>query len=79
MSGAEPILRSGEWVGYNRIGAYGHTLGGAVGLGMVEDEEGIPAEAIGEWKFELEVAGTRFPARASLAPLYDPKRERIKA
>ncbi len=79
LYGGEPLLRSGEWVGYNRIGAYGHTLGGAVGLGMVEDEDGIPAEAIAEWKFELEVNGARYPAKASLTPLYDPKRERIKA
>jgi len=78
LFGGEPILRDGEWVGYNRVGAYGHTLGGAVGLGMVEDERGIPAEAIEEWSFELEVAGRRVPAVASLRPLYDPDRTRIK-
>lgn len=79
LFGGEPILRDGEWVGYNRVGAYGHTLGGAVGLGMVEDERGIPEEAISEWSFELEVAGRRVPAVASLRPLYDPDRTRIKA
>jgi len=79
LFGGEPILREGEWVGYNRIGAYGHTLGGSVGLGMVEDPAGIPPEAIGGAKFELEVNGARFGARASLTPLYDPRRERIKA
>jgi glycine cleavage system aminomethyltransferase T len=79
LFGGEPILREGEWVGYNRIGAYGHTLCGSVGLGMVEDPAGITPEAIGEWKFELEVNGARFGARASLTPLYDPRRERIKA
>jgi 4-methylaminobutanoate oxidase (formaldehyde-forming) len=79
LYGGEPILRDGRWVGYNRIGAYGHTLGGSVGLGMVEDEEGIPAEAISAWRFELEIAGSRFPAGASLRAMYDPDRERIKA
>ena len=79
LFGGEPILREGGWVGYNRIGAYGHTLGGSVGLGMVEDPAGIPPEAIGDAKFELEVNGARFGARASLTPLYDPRRERIKA
>lgn len=79
LFGGEPILRGGLRVGYNRIGAYGHTLGGAVGLGMVEDETGIPAEAIAEWAFELEVAGERYPAKASLRPMYDPERSRIKA
>lgn len=52
--------------------------GGFIGLGMVEDEAGIPAEAIAEWNFELEVAGRRVPAVASLRPLYDPDRTRIK-
>ena len=42
----EPVLRDGRWFGYVRAGAYGHTLGGAVGLAMVEDEAGIPAEAV---------------------------------
>ena len=31
----------------------------------------------GEW--QVEIAGTDYPARASLAPLYDPKMERVKA
>jgi 4-methylaminobutanoate oxidase (formaldehyde-forming) len=79
LYGGEPILRDGRWVGYNRIGAYGHTLGGSVGLGMVEDGAGIPAEAIQEWRFQLEIAGSRHPARASLRAMYDPGRERITA
>lgn len=45
---------------------------------MVEDPAGIPAEAIGDAKFELEVSGTRYAAKASLTPLYDPRRERIR-
>ncbi|MDQ1323610.1 MAG: hypothetical protein QG587_945, partial [Chloroflexota bacterium] len=75
----EPVLRDGAWFGYNRAGAYGHTLGGAVGLAMVEDEAGIPAEAIEEGRFEIDIAGVRYPARASLRPMYDPDRLRIKA
>ncbi len=46
LHGGEPILRDGRWIGYVRAGAYGHTLGGGVGLGMIEDEAGIPAEAV---------------------------------
>ena len=75
----EPVLRDGAWFGYNRAGAFGHTLGGAVGLAMVEDEAGIPAEAIEEGRFEIDIAGVRYPARASLRPMYDPDRLRIKA
>jgi 4-methylaminobutanoate oxidase (formaldehyde-forming) len=79
LYGEEPILREGRWVGYVRAGAYGHTLGAAVGLGVVEDERGIPAEAIESGGFEIDVAGKRYPARASLRPLYDPERQRIKS
>jgi 4-methylaminobutanoate oxidase (formaldehyde-forming) len=77
MFGGEPILRAGRWAGYVRAAAYGHTLGGAVGLGMVENESGIPAADIEDDRFEIDVAGRSYPARASLSPLYDPNRERI--
>jgi 4-methylaminobutanoate oxidase (formaldehyde-forming) len=77
--GGEPFLRDGRWFGYVRAAAYGHTLGGAVGLAMVEDDAGIPAEAIAGGRFEVEIAGVRYPARASIRPLYDPDRLRIRA
>jgi 4-methylaminobutanoate oxidase (formaldehyde-forming) len=79
LYGGEPVLRDGRWLGYVRAGAYGHTLGGAVGLAMLEDEAGLPAEAVDGVRFEVDIAGTRFPARASIRPLYDPDRTRIKA
>jgi glycine cleavage system aminomethyltransferase T len=75
----EPVLRDGKWFGYVRAGAYGHTLGGAVGLASVEDEAGIPVEAIEGGRFEVDIAGVRYPARASVRPMYDPERLRIKA
>ena len=79
LYGGEPVLRDGRWIGYVRAAAYGHTLGGAVGLAMLEDEAGLPAAAVDGVRFEVEVAGLRFPARASIRPLYDPDRSRIKA
>ena len=62
-----------------RAGAYGHTLGGAVGLAAIEDAAGLPAEAIDHGRFEIDIAGVRYPARASIRPMYDPDRARIKA
>jgi 4-methylaminobutanoate oxidase (formaldehyde-forming) len=57
---------------------YAHTLGAAVGLGYVTAPSGALHGAIGPNDYEIEVAGVRYPAIASLRPLYDPKNERIK-
>jgi glycine cleavage system aminomethyltransferase T/glycine/D-amino acid oxidase-like deaminating enzyme len=79
LYGGEPIYRDGELVGYLNSGGYGHTLGGAVGLGNVEREEGVTADFVKSGTYEIEVAGVRYPAKASLQPLYDPKGERIRS
>jgi 4-methylaminobutanoate oxidase (formaldehyde-forming) len=74
----EPILRDGEIVGYLSSGNYGHTLGAAVGMGYVPCQ-GESAEELLASRYEIDVAGTRVGARASLRPLYDPKSERVRA
>ncbi|SNS13396.1 GcvT family protein [Tropicimonas sediminicola] len=74
---AEPILRDGEVVGHLTSGNYGHTLGGAVGLGYVPCPGETPAELLAS-RFEIEVAGVRVAAEASLKPMYDPRSERVK-
>ena len=62
-----------------RIASYGHSLGGAVGLSMLEGvAEPITAAWIREGKWEVDVAGVRYPARASLRPLYDPENQELK-
>jgi 4-methylaminobutanoate oxidase (formaldehyde-forming) len=79
LYGSEPIYRDGELVGYLRSGGYGHTLGGAVGLGNVENKEGVTADFVKSGSYEIEVAGVRYPARASLRPMYNPEGERIRS
>ena len=74
----EPILRDGEIVGHLSSGSYGHTLGGSVGLGYVKCAEGITPGYIDAGTFEIDVGGSRIPARASLRALYDPKGERAR-
>lgn len=74
----EPVYRDGVIVGYITSGMYGYTLGGAVGLGYVADPGGIDESWLAAGQFEIEVAGTRWPARASLAPLYDPDNSRVR-
>ena len=73
----EPILRDGEIVGYLSSGNYGHTLGGAIGMGYVPCENETPAQVTAS-TYEIEVAGVRVKAQASLRPLYDPKAARVK-
>ena len=70
----EPILKDGEFVGYLTSGNYGHTLGGAIGLGYVPAE--IAKDTDG---WEIEVASARIKAEASLRPMYDPKSERMRS
>ena len=74
----EPILRDGEPVGIVTSGMYGHTLGGAVGLGYVRCAAGVDDEFIGRGRFEILIANRRVPARASLRPFYDPAGERVR-
>ena len=74
----EPIWQGGRIVGRTTSGAYGHHLGAAIALGYVEDGGGIDAAAIAAATYEIEIAGRRVAAGASLAPLYDPRNIRIR-
>jgi len=76
---AEIVYRNNMAVGYIRAASYGHTLGGAVGLAMIEAGEPITKAYIRDGTWEIDIAGTRYPAEVSLRPMYDPKMERIKA
>ena len=71
--------RDGKPVGYVRAASYGHTLGGAVGLAMVDAGEPLDQA----WLDGGDVGGRDRRRRAtrpiaSLRPLYDPKNERIR-
>ncbi len=78
LYGEEPILRDGDPVGYLRSGAYGHTLGGAMGFGYVEDEAGVTADFVKAGNFEIQVAGACYSAKASLRSMYDPQNLRVR-
>ncbi len=74
----EIVYRDGEIVGEIHAGAYGHTLGGAVGLGYVSCQDGVTKDYLNSGQWEIKIAGVKYPATASLRPLYDPKNERIR-
>ena len=83
----EVLFRDGECVGDVRVGSYGHSLGGSVGLGHVsprQDQAG-GAEVVVNKKYltsgiwEVEVNNKRYPVELSLQPFYDKTNSRIKA
>ncbi len=78
LYGEEPILRDGDPVGYLRSGAYGHTLGGAMGFGYVENDAGVTADFVKAGNFEIQVAGACYSAKASLRSMYDPQNLRVR-
>jgi glycine cleavage system aminomethyltransferase T/glycine/D-amino acid oxidase-like deaminating enzyme len=73
----EPILRDGEIVGYTSSGSYGHWLGGAIGMGYVPCPGESTKDVLAS-NYEIEVAGVRVAATASLKPLYDPTAARVR-
>jgi glycine cleavage system aminomethyltransferase T len=77
---AEPVLRDGKPMGYVRAASYGWTLGGAVGLAMIDTDD-VPITQgwldAGDW--QVEIAGGSYPASVALRTMYDPKMERVRA
>lgn len=74
----EPIWRDERIAGYITSGAYGHSLGAAVGLGWVNGSGVNEVQELLSGQFEIEIAGERFPAQASLKPMFDPENQRIR-
>jgi 4-methylaminobutanoate oxidase (formaldehyde-forming) len=75
---AEVVHRNGKPVGYIRAASYGHTLGGAVGLAMIEAGEPVNAGYLNEGRWEIDIAGRIYPAEVSLRPFYDPEMKKIR-
>jgi len=73
----EPLIRDGKIVSYLSSGGYGHHLGAAIGMGYVPCAGETAVDVLAS-AYEVEVAGRRVAAEASLAPMYDPKSERVR-
>ena len=79
LFGGEPLLLDGQWVGYVRAAAFGHTLGGPVALAQVHHDDGVTAAWLAAGSFEVHTPARRLPAKVQFAPFYDPQRLRILA
>ncbi len=77
---AEVVYRNDRPIGYVRAASYGHTLGGAVGLAMIEAGEPINKAYLKEGEWEIDIAGERYPLAVCLPgrPLYDPKMLKVR-
>jgi glycine cleavage system aminomethyltransferase T len=76
----EVLWRNGERVSDIRAASYGFTVGGGVGLTMLDSSDGTPITKgwINEATWELEIADRFFPCTVSLSPFYDPKNLKVK-
>ncbi len=77
LFGNEPVLAGRAWAGYVRAAAYGHTIGGPVGLAQVSCPDGVTADWLKNTSFTVATPNGEMPARLQTAPLYDPQRLRI--
>jgi 4-methylaminobutanoate oxidase (formaldehyde-forming) len=75
----EPIYRDGARVGFVTSAMYGHTLGASVALGYVAHDAGASDAFVTAGRYAIEVASGKVAARASLAPMYDPKPKRVRS
>ena len=75
----EPIYRDGKRVGITTSAMYGHTLGATVALGYVSNPDGVSDAFVTAGRYEIDIGGRRYGARASLTPLYDPRNLRVRA
>ena len=76
---AEVVHRNGRPAGYIRSASYGFTLGGAVGLAMIDAGEPIDQAYLDAGEWTVQIGAAVYPAVASLRPMYDPANERIRS
>jgi len=75
----EVLWRNGERISEIRSASYGFTLGGAVGLSMVEESSvPITKEYVSNAEWMVERGHDMIPCTVSLAPLYDPRNKKVK-
>ena len=78
--GGELIIRDGRPAGHLTSAAYGHTIGRAVGMGYVVNDDGPADDAfIVAGRYQVDVAGTPLDAAVHLRAPYDPSSLRVRA
>ncbi|WP_420548006.1 GcvT family protein [Curvivirga sp.] len=78
LLGRETIYRDGVRVGWLSSAGFGYTLNKPIGFGYVRNKDGVDADYLKSGEYELEVATKRVKASLHLAPLFDPKMDKVK-
>ena len=76
---ASPLSSNEKIEGYTTSAAYAHSLGRAVAIGYIQTSRYTAGEHLERGSFEVEIAGTRHAAKASLRAFFDPKGERLRS
>lgn len=74
----EPIWRDGVLIGRTTSGMFGHTIGKPLALGYVDNPDRLSDADLLSARFEIEVAGERIAAEATVKPFYDPANTRVR-
>jgi len=77
--GDEPIYRAGALAGQLTSAGFGYTVGRVVGMGYVPIAPGEAPASLTTGPYEIDIAGTRVPATASLRAWHDPAGDRMRA
>jgi heterotetrameric sarcosine oxidase gamma subunit len=75
---AEVVRRDGQPAGYIRSASYGFTLGGAVGLAMIDADQPVNQAYLDSGEWTVQIGASAYPAAVSLRPMYDPGNKRIQ-
>jgi len=71
----EPVWENGQVVGLTTSGGRGARTGLTLAFALLD----LPETPLAERRFDIEIAGTCYPAKALAKPPYDPKGERMRA
>ena len=75
----EPVWKDGAIVGHVTSGDWGFRLERMVGLATLYKQPGVTEDWVCEGGFEVQCAGTKYPAVVQFNPFYDPTGDRMRS
>jgi len=75
----EPIFCNGQQVGLTTSAAWGHRIGRSLAVASIAHSGGVSKPWLQENRFEVEVAGQRYPVEIQFDAFYDPSATRPRS